>query len=67
VVIDRGQLQDLHDRVYVIEAALEDVAHDLAAGRSPGRVQAALDHLTAAASGLRGYVLAPRSRPSTGP
>ncbi len=63
LVIDRSQLQDLHDRVYSIEAALEDVEQDLAAGTNPARLQAALDHLTAAAGGLRGYVLAPKGQP----
>jgi hypothetical protein len=63
VVVDRSQLQDLHDRIYVVEAALEDVATDLGERRTPARVQAALEHLTAAAAGLRGYVLAPRTQP----
>src|SRR5579871_4212302 len=38
LVIDRSQLQDLHDRVYSIEAALEDVEQDLAAGTNPARL-----------------------------
>ncbi len=63
VVIERAQLQDLHDRVYVVEAALEDIEQDLAAGPSPARVRGALAHLTAAAGGLRGYVLAPKGEP----
>ena len=68
VVIGREQLQDLHDRIYVVEAALEDVATDLAVGR-PGaeRYRSALTHLAEAAGGLAGYVLTPRSGPAGSP
>jgi hypothetical protein len=32
LVVTRGELDDLHDKLYVLEAAIEDVDRDLASG-----------------------------------
>lgn len=70
VVVAQGDLDRLHDRLYALDAALEDVDADLAAARGrgaparhPARVWAeALAHLCEAASDLRGLVVEPVTR-----
>ncbi len=62
VVVAQADLDRLHDRLYALEAALDDVAADLAdAGPEPSVVdyRAALDHLAEAAGDLRGVVVDP--------
>ncbi|HTX62297.1 MAG TPA: hypothetical protein VMD28_01570 [Acidimicrobiales bacterium] len=66
VVVAQSELDALHDRLYALEATLDDVANDLADLRpsSPERVRArtyadALDHLRTAAEDLRGVVVEP--------
>src|SRR5579862_668519 len=64
VVVAQADLDRLHDRLYALEAALDDVRDDLAdAGSPPGRVgrssparpyAEALAHLQEAAEDLRG-------------
>jgi hypothetical protein len=49
LVVTRGELDDLHDKLYVLEAAVEDVDRDLAAG---GDLQEALAWLLDAARPL---------------
>lgn len=59
VVVGREQLDRLHDRLYALEAALEDVEADLAGSPDADAYRQALDHLRAAAEPLRGFVLEP--------
>ena len=54
LVVTRRALDDLYDRLYVLEAAVEDVDRDLAAGDSPDEVRASLDWLLDAARPLVG-------------
>ncbi|MCU1463962.1 MAG: hypothetical protein JWO37_4037 [Acidimicrobiales bacterium] len=54
LVVARHALDDLYDRLYVLEAAVEDVDRDLAAGDSAKEVRAALDWLLDAARPLCG-------------
>jgi len=53
--VSLGALADFGDRLTVLEAALEDVQHDL--GLEPGQedYESAFRHLHAAAVGLRGH------------
>lgn len=51
-LVAAGALQDLNDRLYVLEAALQDVEQDLRADPSDHR--RAFQHLYAAAALLRG-------------
>ena len=50
VVVRRDELTDLQDRVYALQAALEDVAGDLAEADGPADVRRALDWLVAQAT-----------------
>jgi hypothetical protein len=52
LIVARSQLDELHDRLYVLEAAMEDVGRDLAGDPSPGEVREALDWLLDAARPL---------------
>jgi hypothetical protein len=52
LIVARAQLDDLHDRLYVLEAAIEDVERDLADAEGPDDVRAALDWLLEAARPL---------------
>jgi hypothetical protein len=52
LVVARRSLDDLYDRLYVLEAAIEDVDRDLAAGDSANEVRAALEWLLDAARPL---------------
>lgn len=65
-MVAQADLDRLHDRLYVLEAALDDVTADVAhlRPRSPAaaraaRYEAALAHLRAAAEELRGVVVEP--------
>jgi hypothetical protein len=49
LIVARTQLDELHDRLYVLEAAIEDVERDLAEGDDPQAVREALDWLLDAA------------------
>lgn len=40
LVVTRAELDDLHDRLYVLEAAVEDVERDLAEGGDPAEALA---------------------------
>jgi len=57
LVVTRAALDDLRDRLYVLEAAVEDVERDLAASDGPQEVRDALDWLLAAAKPLCGQEL----------
>ena len=50
VVVRRDELTELQDRVYTLQAALEDVAGDLAEADGPADVRRALDWLVAQAT-----------------
>lgn len=53
LVVARAELDDLHDRLYVLECAVEDVERDLTeAGDDPAEVHRALDWLLDAARPL---------------
>jgi hypothetical protein len=54
LVVERAELEALHDRLYELEAAIEDVERDLAASDKPGErdYRDALDWLLAAARPL---------------
>lgn len=54
LVVTRAALDDLRDRLYVLEAAVEDVDRDLAASGTKQDVRDALDWLLAAARPLCG-------------
>lgn len=52
LVVTRGELDDLHDKLYVLEAAIEDVERDLADARSTAEYRDAVDWLLDAARPL---------------
>ncbi|HEY8527240.1 MAG TPA: hypothetical protein VIL48_19885 [Acidimicrobiales bacterium] len=54
VIVSRRELDDLHDRLYALEAAVEDVERDLADARTIADHRDALDHLLEAARPLTG-------------
>lgn len=69
VVVASVELDRLHDRLYVLEAALDDVEADLGALRTRATAaeratayEAAFGHLREAAEDLRGLVVEPRSQ-----
>ncbi len=62
LIVARHELDDLHDRLYMLEAAVEDVDRDLAESDEPDDLRAALEWLLAAARPLCGQRL---SQPST--
>ncbi|MFZ6002612.1 MAG: hypothetical protein ACOYXM_01635 [Actinomycetota bacterium] len=57
LVVARQALDDLRDRLYVLEAALEDVERDLAVADGEQDLRDALHWLLAAARPLRGQIL----------
>jgi hypothetical protein len=52
VVIQRIDVDDLHDKLYALEAAVEDVEADLADARTLADLRAACEHLLHAARPL---------------
>lgn len=62
LVVAAADLARLHDRLYALEAALDDVAADLAESSSGAAYRRALEHLAAAAGDLRGVVVEPVAR-----
>lgn len=54
LIITRAALDDLRDRLYVLEAAVDDVERDLAGAEGEQDLRDALDWLLAAARPLRG-------------
>ncbi|MGP8058425.1 MAG: hypothetical protein ACLP9C_02140 [Acidimicrobiales bacterium] len=54
VIVAQAELDRLHDRLYALEAALEDVDSDLAQDRSAVAVWEAFEHLYGVADRLRG-------------
>ena len=60
-VVSATSLEELGDRLTVLEAALEDVQQDLRAGATDAEYKAAFRHLHAAAAGLKGRRLRARA------
>jgi hypothetical protein len=52
IVVTRAELDDLHDRLYALEAAVEDAEADLRDARTAADVREAADHLLEAARPL---------------
>lgn len=52
LVVTRGELDDLHDKLYVLEAAVEDVDRDLESARTASDYREALAWLLEAARPL---------------
>lgn len=60
VIVAQRDLDQLHDRLYALEAALDDIAADLAGARpTVGAYREALDHLADPARELAGFVVEP--------
>ena len=59
LVVEAGDLARLHDRLYALEAALDDVAADLAESSGGQAYRRAFEHLATAAADLRGVVVEP--------
>lgn len=60
VVVAQGDLDRLHDRLYALEAALDDITADLAESRpTVSAYRDALDHLVDAARELADFVVEP--------
>lgn len=60
-LVDRGKLGRLNDRLYVLEAACEDVRADLADGPDLDRYRDAVVHLLEAALPLQSAYIEPRA------
>lgn len=59
LVVESADLARLHDRLYALEAALDDVTGDLAESTTGAAYRRAFEHLVAAATDLRGVVVEP--------
>jgi hypothetical protein len=59
VVITEGELQRLHDRLYRLEAAMEDVDADLTDRPGARAYRQAFEHLYEAAKDVAGVVIEP--------
>ncbi|HWE69600.1 MAG TPA: hypothetical protein VG205_04510 [Acidimicrobiales bacterium] len=59
VIVTENELHKLHDRLYRLEAAVEDVEADLAGAKGAKAYQQAFEHLYEAARDLTGVVVEP--------
>jgi tetrahydromethanopterin S-methyltransferase subunit G len=59
LVVAEADLRDLHDRLYRLESAVEDVDGDLAGRPGPAAYREAFAHLYEAARDLVGVVIEP--------
>jgi tetrahydromethanopterin S-methyltransferase subunit G len=59
VIVSEGDLETLHDRLYRLEAAVEDVTADLKGSSGIRAYRDAFDHLYDAAQDLIGLVIEP--------
>lgn len=59
MVVAEEDLQRLHDRLYRLEAAVEDVTADLRRSAGPKAYREAFDHLYESARDLVGTVVEP--------
>jgi hypothetical protein len=57
VIVSAEDLRRLHDRLYLLESAVQDVDADLAGNPGPKAYRAAFDHLYEAAKDLVGTVV----------
>lgn len=61
-IVSSADLDRLHDRLYRLEAAVEDVTSDLAGADGPDAYRQAFTHLMDAAADLTGTVIEPVRR-----
>ena len=61
-MVAQADLDRLHDRLYSLEAAMDDVTAHLAGSTSAAAYRPAFEHLAAAAADLRGMVIEPVTR-----
>ena len=59
VIVSEEDLRRVHDRLYLLESAIEDVEADLAGTVGPKAYREAFDHLYVAAKDLVGMVVEP--------
>jgi hypothetical protein len=59
VIVSEDDLRRVHDRLYLLEAALEDVEADLEGKSAPAAYKEAFSHLYEAAKDLVGVVVEP--------
>jgi hypothetical protein len=59
VIVSQVQLDRLHDRLYELEAALDDVDMDLAETSGSSAYKSAFQHLYQVADHLRGVLIEP--------
>jgi hypothetical protein len=64
VIVDRRRLDELHDTLYLLAAAIEDVDNDLADDPSPAEVRTALTWLLDHARPAAAARVEPRSSPA---
>ena len=64
VIVERRRLEDLHDALYCLQAAIGDVEADLAAGATPDEIRSALSWLLDNAKPAAACWLEPRSTPA---
>jgi hypothetical protein len=57
VIVSEEDLQKVHDRLYLLESAIEDVDADLTDDPGPEAYRAAFDHLYESAKDLVGLVV----------
>ena len=62
LVVAQADLDRLHDRLYALEAAMDDVTADLSGSTSAAAYRSAFEHLAAAAADLQGMVIEPVTR-----
>ena len=58
-MVTEAELQRLHDRLYRLEAAMEDVDADLSGHPGARAYRQAFEHLYEAAKGVAGVVIEP--------
>lgn len=61
VIVDRERLEELQSHLYCLQAALEDVDHDLETSDDPSEVHQALGWLRQNCEPLRSFWIAPRT------
>jgi tetrahydromethanopterin S-methyltransferase subunit G len=59
LVVSEQELRSVHDRLYRLESAVEDVQADLAGDVGPEEYKQAVEHLLDAAQDLVGVVIEP--------
>ncbi len=59
IIVAEGDLSTLHDKLYQLESAVEDVRSDIAGKSGVKTFRQALDHLLEASEELAGFVVEP--------